>query len=131
MNSFIQYLIPIVLSIIISYIAGYIFKLELIIQIVISESLILAVFFMFSYKKFRSMYLIKKYGPQNGYKLLRAENSNKVYLISNNNKRWIKEPTTLYELGYDIDMVETVQREKLNSYIEKNALSIYWFSEIK
>lgn len=109
---------------------GYVFEQKFTVIIIIVETLTILWLYFSSYKKFRSMYLFRKFGPHHGYKLLQAHNSNKVYLIVSGCKRWIKEPATLNELGYDVDMIEYVDREVLNQYPEKSALSIHWFSEI-
>lgn len=112
-----------------SLIGGLLLKffldIGLISTIIITESLIIIVFLLISNKKIRSMYFLKYYGPHQGYQLLRT-GGNKVYLIKGNIKRWIKDPDTLFELGYDFDMINLVSREELDRYHEEKPISIFW-----
>lgn len=99
--------------------------------LIMFETILILIGLIVSCKKFKAMYFFYQYGPHRGYRLVRVKGANKVYLIADGYKRWVKEPVTLYELGYDMNTIDnTISQEELDSYREKFALSIYWFSEI-
>ncbi len=80
---------------------------------------------LISNKKLRALILARKFGPKSRGKLLIS--GNKVYLILNNTRRWIKNQDTLYELGYDFDQVQRTDRKELDKYREEKPISIYFW----
>ena len=85
----------------------------------------IVLFIIIKSKKTKIFFLLRKYKPGPGKKLLRAYNGKKVYLIINDKtKKWIKNPETLFELGYDLDQAIEAEREELDKYCEEKPISL-------
>ena len=86
--------------------------------------IILLIILIFSNKKIKIFRLKRKYGPGPRNKLFRYIDGSKVYLIRDGkDKRWLKNPETLFELGYDWSDVDDAMPKELDEYIEKNPIS--------
>lgn len=44
------------------------------------------------------------------------QTGDKVYVVENNTARWVKNPETLYELGFDFGSVENIEQEEFFSF---------------
>jgi len=92
-------------------------------------SLLLMVVLILQSAKIRAWYYLNKYGDKSKINnLYFFQDSNKVYLATKDKYlRWIKNPETLRELGYDFPDVLIGHRSWFRDYKTGTAISIYFW----